>query len=259
MRLEDFRGRKLLVYFYPEADTPGCTTQSCDVRDHREEFANLGLDVVGISPDEPPAQLAFDEKYSLGFPLLSDPDHAVSEAWGTWGEKTELRKDLRRDDPILVPRGRSAAASSRPGTACRRQRPSRRRPRPCRASAAARPTLAHRDVRRLTSRSRVPSLEVRGRCDRRASARSLRTGRDGGCDAHRGTLHDRRTHGRPARGPSAPDAPCRDAPVRPDRRPDGGRVRWPACSSRTSTTRRRGAARRCAVATWSRSWWRCRS
>ena len=92
VRLEDFRGRKLLVYFYPEADTPGCTTQSCDVRDHREEFANLGVDVVGISPDEPPAQLAFDEKYSLGFPLLSDPDHAVSEAWGTWGEKTNYGK-----------------------------------------------------------------------------------------------------------------------------------------------------------------------
>ena len=87
VRLKDFRGRKLLVYFYPEADTPGCTTQSCDVRDHRQAFADLGLDVVGISPDEPAKQLAFDEKYALGFPLLSDPDHAVSEAWGTWGEK----------------------------------------------------------------------------------------------------------------------------------------------------------------------------
>jgi thioredoxin-dependent peroxiredoxin len=87
VRLEDFGGRKLLVYFYPEADTPGCTTQSCDVRDHRQEFAELGLDVVGISPDEPEKQLAFDEKFSLGFPLLADTDHAVAEAWGTWGEK----------------------------------------------------------------------------------------------------------------------------------------------------------------------------
>ncbi|MDH4112567.1 MAG: thioredoxin-dependent thiol peroxidase [Actinomycetota bacterium] len=87
VRLEDFRGRKLLVYFYPEADTPGCTTQSCDVRDHRQEFAELGLDVVGISPDEPREQLAFDEKFSLGFPLLCDIDHAAAEAWGTWGEK----------------------------------------------------------------------------------------------------------------------------------------------------------------------------
>jgi peroxiredoxin Q/BCP len=86
--LGDFKGRKLLVYFYPEADTPGCTTQSCDLRDHRQEFAGLGVAVVGISPDEPTKQLAFDEKYSLGFPLLADTDHAVAEAWGTWGEKT---------------------------------------------------------------------------------------------------------------------------------------------------------------------------
>ena len=86
--LGDFKGRKLLVYFYPEADTPGCTTQSCDLRDHRQEFAGLGVDVVGISPDEPSKQLAFDQKYSLGFPLLADTDHAVAEAWGAWGEKT---------------------------------------------------------------------------------------------------------------------------------------------------------------------------
>jgi peroxiredoxin Q/BCP len=88
VRLEDFRGRKLLVYFYPEADTPGCTTQSCDVRDHRKELASLGVDVVGISPDTPEAQLAFDRKYDLGFPLLADTDHAVAEAWGNWGEKS---------------------------------------------------------------------------------------------------------------------------------------------------------------------------
>jgi len=87
VRLEDFRGRKLLVYFYPKADTPGCTTQSCDVRDHCQEFVDLGVDVVGISPDEPGAQLAFDRKFSLGFPLLADTDHAVADAWGTWGEK----------------------------------------------------------------------------------------------------------------------------------------------------------------------------
>ena len=87
VRLEEFRGRKLLVYFYPKADTPGCTTQSCDVRDHRQEFVDLGVDVVGISPDEPSAQLAFDRKFSLGFPLLADTDHAVADDWGTWGEK----------------------------------------------------------------------------------------------------------------------------------------------------------------------------
>jgi peroxiredoxin Q/BCP len=88
VRLQDFRGRKLLVYFYPEADTPGCTTQSCSVRDHRQDLAGIGMDVVGISPDQQDKQLAFDEKYGLGFPLLSDPDHAIADAWGTWGEKS---------------------------------------------------------------------------------------------------------------------------------------------------------------------------
>jgi peroxiredoxin Q/BCP len=87
VRLEDYRGRKLLVYFYPEADTPGCTVQSCDLRDHRQDLAGIGTEVVGISPDLPDKQLAFDEKYKLGFPLLSDPDHATAEAWGAWGEK----------------------------------------------------------------------------------------------------------------------------------------------------------------------------
>ncbi|HJR98985.1 MAG TPA: thioredoxin-dependent thiol peroxidase [Actinomycetota bacterium] len=92
VRLEDFRGRKLLVYFYPEADTPGCTTQSCNVRDHRLELAGLGVDVIGISPDEPADQLAFDRKFSLDFPLLADTDHAVAQAWGTWGEKKNYGK-----------------------------------------------------------------------------------------------------------------------------------------------------------------------
>jgi peroxiredoxin Q/BCP len=92
VKLEDYRGRKLLVYFYPEADTPGCTTQSCDLRDHRQEFMGLGVDVVGISPDEPDKQLAFDEKYGLGFPLLADTDHEVATAWGTWGEKQNYGK-----------------------------------------------------------------------------------------------------------------------------------------------------------------------
>jgi peroxiredoxin Q/BCP len=85
--LESFRGRKVLVYFYPEADTPGCTTQSCSLRDHRQDLGSLDVDVIGISPDEPDKQLAFDRKYSLGFPLLSDVDHAVAEAWGAWGLK----------------------------------------------------------------------------------------------------------------------------------------------------------------------------
>ena len=90
--LGDFVGRRVLVYFYPQADTPGCTTQSCAVRDAREDLSGLGVDVVGISPDEPGEQSAFDEKFTLGFPLLSDPDHAVASAWGTWGEKSMYGK-----------------------------------------------------------------------------------------------------------------------------------------------------------------------
>lgn len=88
----DFKGRKLLVYFYPKADTPGCTTQSCEVRDAREDLATLGVDVVAISPDRPEQQAAFDAKFSLGFPLLSDPDHTVADAYGVWGEKTTYGK-----------------------------------------------------------------------------------------------------------------------------------------------------------------------
>jgi thioredoxin-dependent peroxiredoxin len=87
--LSDRRGRKVLLYFYPQADTPGCTTQSCAVRDAKTDLAGLGVDVLGISPDEPDDQAGFDEKFSLGFPLLSDPDHSVAEAYGVWGEKSK--------------------------------------------------------------------------------------------------------------------------------------------------------------------------
>ena len=103
VRLQDFRGRKLLVYFYPQADTPGCTTQSCDLRDHRQDLAHVGTDVVGISPDMPAEQLAFDEKFQLGFPLLSDPDHATADAWGTWNEE---RESIRRSSFLVDEDGR---------------------------------------------------------------------------------------------------------------------------------------------------------
>jgi peroxiredoxin Q/BCP len=86
--LADFHGRKLLVYFYPKADTPGCTRQACSIRDAREALRDLGLAVVGISPDQPAKQKKFDDKYGLAFPLLADPDHRVAEAYGAWGEKS---------------------------------------------------------------------------------------------------------------------------------------------------------------------------
>jgi peroxiredoxin Q/BCP len=85
--LADFGGGNLLIYFYPKADTPGCTRQACSIRDAREELRDLGLQVVGISPDQPGKQQKFDDKYQLSFPLLADPDHRVAEAYGAWGEK----------------------------------------------------------------------------------------------------------------------------------------------------------------------------
>jgi peroxiredoxin Q/BCP len=83
--LSSFRGRKVLVYFYPKADTPGCTTQACGLRDVRDQVGDTTI--VGISPDKPAAQARFDAKHHLGFPLLSDPDRETAKAWGAFGEK----------------------------------------------------------------------------------------------------------------------------------------------------------------------------
>jgi peroxiredoxin Q/BCP len=88
--LAGFAGRRVLVYFYPKADTPGCTTQACGLRDVLGEIADTA--VLGISPDPPARQAKFDTKYGLGFPLLSDPDHAVAEAYDVWAEKSMYGK-----------------------------------------------------------------------------------------------------------------------------------------------------------------------
>ena len=104
--LADLRGRKVLVYFYPEADTPGCTTQSCSLRDHRQDLAGIGTEVIGISPDMPDKQLAFDRKYRLGFRLLSDPRHEVAEAWGAWGEKKRGGIGIIRSSFLVDEEGR---------------------------------------------------------------------------------------------------------------------------------------------------------
>ena len=92
--LSQYKGRKLLVYFYPKADTPGCTTQSCSVRDARQDLKKLALVVVGISPDPPEAQKKFDAKYSLGFPLLADVSHEAAEAYGVWDKKSLYGKSF---------------------------------------------------------------------------------------------------------------------------------------------------------------------
>lgn len=85
--LSDYAGRKVIVYFYPAASTPGCTKQACDFRDSLAELNGAGLDVIGISPDKPEKLAKFRATEELTFPLLADPDKAVLTAWGAFGEK----------------------------------------------------------------------------------------------------------------------------------------------------------------------------
>jgi peroxiredoxin Q/BCP len=88
VRLSSLRGQPVVLYFYPKADTTGCTTQACGVRDHRDDYAAAGAVVLGVSPDPVKALARFADKYGLAFPLLSDSDHAVAEAYGVWAEKS---------------------------------------------------------------------------------------------------------------------------------------------------------------------------
>jgi len=92
VRLSDLRGKKVVVYFYPKADTPGCTTQACGVRDHEADYDAVGATVLGISPDPVKKVEKFHDKYGLNFPLLADEDHAVAEAYGVWVEKSMYGK-----------------------------------------------------------------------------------------------------------------------------------------------------------------------
>jgi peroxiredoxin Q/BCP len=86
--LSQLRGRTVVLYFYPKADTPGCTAQACGVRDHASDYEAAGAVVLGVSRDSVPRLRAFADRYGLAFPLLSDEDHAVAEAYGVWVEKS---------------------------------------------------------------------------------------------------------------------------------------------------------------------------
>ena len=113
VKLSEFAGRKLLLYFYPKADTPGCTTQACSIRDAMPDLASLGIAAVGISPDEPAELKKFIDKYGLNFPLLSDPDHKTADAYGTWGEKSMYGKTYEgiiRSSFLLDEQGRVVQA-----------------------------------------------------------------------------------------------------------------------------------------------------
>ena len=92
VRLSDLRGRPVVLYFYPKADTPGCTTQACGVRDRTQDYEAANAVVLGVSPDPPDRLRRFADKYGLEFTLLSDEDHAVAEAYGVWVEKSMYGK-----------------------------------------------------------------------------------------------------------------------------------------------------------------------
>ena len=92
VKLSDLRGGPVVLYFYPRADTPGCTTQACSVRDHSGDYDKAGARVVGVSPDTVAAIRKFADKYELGFTLLADEDHAVADKYGTWVEKSMYGK-----------------------------------------------------------------------------------------------------------------------------------------------------------------------
>jgi peroxiredoxin Q/BCP len=109
--LSELRGQNVVLYFYPKADTPGCTAQACGVRDHRTDYERAGAVVLGVSPDQVKAVSKFDQKYGLDFPLLADSDHAVAEAYGVWVEKSMYgRKYMgnERTTFVIGPDGRIA-------------------------------------------------------------------------------------------------------------------------------------------------------
>jgi thioredoxin-dependent peroxiredoxin len=95
VKLSDYKGRKVILYFYPAASTPGCTKEACDFRDNLGELTAAGFDVVGISPDKPAKLAKFRDEQDLTFPLLSDPDREVLTAWGAFGEKTMYGKTVQ--------------------------------------------------------------------------------------------------------------------------------------------------------------------
>jgi peroxiredoxin Q/BCP len=113
VKLSDYKGRKVVVYFYPAASTPGCTKEACDFRDNLRDLNDAGLDVVGISPDKPAKLAKFRDEQKLTFPLLSDPDREVLTAWGAFGEKMMYGKTVEgviRSTFVVDEKGKIAVA-----------------------------------------------------------------------------------------------------------------------------------------------------
>jgi peroxiredoxin Q/BCP len=106
--LADFRGKPVVLYFYPKDDTPGCTTQACGIRDAYGEFEQAGAVVLGVSPDTAASHVKFKEKYGLPFTLLADPEHEVAERYGVWGEKNYMGRSymgVNRSTFLIGPDG----------------------------------------------------------------------------------------------------------------------------------------------------------
>lgn len=103
--LKDYKGKWVVLYFYPKDDTPGCTTEACSLRDARDDIAALGAEIIGISKDEASDHEKFKAKYSLNFTLLSDPEGKAIDAYGAWGKKMFGREGILRKTFIIDPDG----------------------------------------------------------------------------------------------------------------------------------------------------------
>lgn len=111
VKLSDFKGKPVVIYFYPKDDTPGCTKEACAFRDRHDEITALGAQILGISPDNTASHEKFRDKYQLNFPLLADPDHKVAEAYGAWREKNmygKISMGIQRSTFIIDPSGNVA-------------------------------------------------------------------------------------------------------------------------------------------------------
>src|ERR1044071_461450 len=111
VKLSELKGQTVVLYFYPRADTPGCTTQACGVRDRDADYKAAGARVIGVSPDQGAAGKKFVDKFDLDFTLLADTDHSVAEAYGAWGEKSMYGKKymgILRNTYVIDPDGRIA-------------------------------------------------------------------------------------------------------------------------------------------------------
>ena len=113
VKLADFRGKTVVLYFYPKDDTPGCTTEACEFRDTYDRFREQGVEVIGVSPDPVESHQKFKSKHELPFPLLADPEHKLADAYGVWGEKKNMGRTymgITRSTFVIDPDGKIAKA-----------------------------------------------------------------------------------------------------------------------------------------------------